>query len=70
MRITEITLKFDTGGSLEYQDPTGFNLADILGIFGIHSLDNIVDAEQGTWQAAINNLIKIVLGVLMKRFGI
>ena len=69
MRVTEIIVKTDDGGVLEYKNPKGFNLADILGILGL-SADSIVNPEPGTWQGVLNGLITTVLGILMKRFGL
>lgn len=69
MKITKITVDFDSGAVLEYQDPKGVNLGDIPAMIGL-SAGDIVDAEAGTPQAAIMTLLSFGLSFVANKYGI
>lgn len=67
MRITEITIKLDTGATLEYRDPKGLSIGDIPGLLG--QLPGNQD-DPTSLQGILASFISMGLGMLLKRFGL
>ena len=67
MKITKIAINFDDGTSLDYLNPKGLDLGDIIGSLGI---DSLVDAESGTIRGILSTAIQTAVGILMARFGL
>ena len=69
MKITEIKIKFDNGGMLDFNYPGGFDLGDIPGALGL-SAESFAETEPGTWQHSLNTLTSILFSLAMKRIGL
>lgn len=69
MKLIELTAKFDNGDSFEYRSVEGFDLSTILVNLGL-STEGIANAESGTIQGAVFNLLNIGLSLLAAKYGL
>ena len=64
MKITNISISFDNGATIEGHHPEGFDFGDVL------SPDSISNAASDTLPGLISTILTGAIGLLMKRYGL
>lgn len=64
MKITNITITFDNGATIEGHHPNGFDFGDVL------SPDKIKDAASDTLPGLVSTVLTGIIGLAMKHYGL
>ena len=63
MKLTKVTLQWDSGAVTEHADPKGIDFGDILGMA-------TGDVEPASFGALLQSLLTGGIGLLIKKFGL